>query len=166
MSDRGETAAAIALARRNCELTEQIGDVFSRSTALSNLAYAELGGEEYGAALTTIELSDRIYREAMNAGGEGEAWRSTMKARALLGLGRVEEAVEEARWAADTSRSRGMYWQLPTALHTLAQALAANGGEGIEAALEEATEVCERLGHGQALGRIEADREALIGART
>jgi hypothetical protein len=36
MADRGESEAAVAMARHNCELTEQLGDVFltqpSRST--------------------------------------------------------------------------------------------------------------------------------------
>jgi class 3 adenylate cyclase/tetratricopeptide (TPR) repeat protein len=165
LSDRGEIEAALALARRNCELTEQIGDVFSRSMALNSLAYVELGAGKHEAALASIELSDRIYREAMNSGGEGEGWRSTLRARALLGIGRVEEAIEEARWAADTSRSRGMLWQLPGSLYTLGQALAAGGEPGVEKALDEATEVCERLGHGLNLSRIEADRPTLTGAR-
>ena len=39
LADRGETEAALAMARRNCELTEQLGDVFSRSSALTTLAY-------------------------------------------------------------------------------------------------------------------------------
>ncbi|HEV7769968.1 MAG TPA: adenylate/guanylate cyclase domain-containing protein [Solirubrobacterales bacterium] len=165
LSDRGESEAALALARRNCELTEQLGDVFSRSMALNSLAYVELGAGEYEAALASIELSDRSYREAMNSGGEGEAWRSTLRARALLGIGRVEDAIEEAHWAADTSRTRGMLWQLPSSLHVLAQALAATGSPGAEEALDEATDVCERLGHNLTLSRIEADRATLTGAR-
>jgi len=165
VGDRGEHEEAVALARRNCELTEQIGDVFSRSTALSNLAYAELGNGEHEAALATIELSDRLYREAMGNGGEAEAWRSTMRARALLGLGRLAEGVEEARWAAEIARQRGMLWQLPTALHALAEGLAASGAPGVEEALDEATEICERLGHRRELGLIEADRAALTGTR-
>ena len=76
------------MARHNCELTEQLGDVFSRSLALNTLAYVQLAAGENAEALETIELSDRLYREAMGAGGETEGWRSTLRARALLGLGR------------------------------------------------------------------------------
>jgi hypothetical protein len=82
-----------------------------------------------------------------------------------LALDRDEEAAEEAGWAADTARSRGMYWQLPTALLTLAQAQAASGSAGIEEALDEAAEVCQRLGHALTLERIEAERQSLTGAR-
>jgi class 3 adenylate cyclase/tetratricopeptide (TPR) repeat protein len=165
LCDRGETAAGVALARRNCELTEQMGDVFSRTMALNSLSYAECAAGEGEAALDAVELSDRLYREAMGSGGEGEAWRSILKAQALLLGGRIEEAAAEARWAADTSRSREMFWQLPSALYTLAQALAAAGEPGVEEALDEGAEVSRRLGHLLALSRIEADRAALIGAR-
>ncbi len=102
----------------------------------------------------------------MGSGGEGEAWRSILKARSLSMLGRHGDAVEEAEWAADTSRARGMLWQLPAALLTLAQARAEIGASGVEEALDEAVAVCRRLGHALTLRRIEAERPALTGART
>ena len=114
--------------------------------------------------METVELADRIYREAMNAGGEGEAWRGTLRARALLGNGRLEEALEQADAAAATARDREMHWQLPGALHALAQARAASGSGGVEEALEEATELCERLDHRLTLRKIDADRSALTPA--
>jgi adenylate cyclase len=166
LCDRGEVEAGVALARRNCELTERLGDVFSRSMALNSLSYAEVAAGDGEAGLAAIELSDRLYREAMGSGGEGEAWRSTLKARALSMLGRHGDAVEEAEWAADTSRARGMLWQLPAALLTLAQARAEIGASGVEEALDEAVAVCRRLGHALTLRRIEAERPALTGART
>lgn len=92
LADRGEIDGALALGRRNRELTERLGDVFSRSTALNSLAYVLLVADEPTEALEVIELSDRIYREAMRAGGEGEAWRGILRARALLALGRTEDA--------------------------------------------------------------------------
>jgi hypothetical protein len=58
-----------------------------------------------------------------------------------------------------------MLWQLPPALHALAQARAAAGAAGVEEALDEATAVCWRLGHALALQRIEAERPSLTGAR-
>jgi adenylate cyclase len=162
LADRGETDAALALARLNCEATERLGDVFSRSTALTSMSYVLQAADEHEEALKTVELSDRLYREAMGSGGETEAWRSTLRARALLGLDRTEEALKEAEWAASTALRRAMGWQIPSALHTLAQARAAAGAPGVEEALEKATEAALRRGHQMTLGRIEADRDALL----
>jgi class 3 adenylate cyclase/tetratricopeptide (TPR) repeat protein len=162
--DRGEIEAALALALRNCELTERLGDVFSHSMALNALVYVRLEAGEYEVALAEIELADRSYREAMGGGGETEGWRGSLRARALLGLERPEEALEQAEWAADTARRRGMGWQLPAALLVLAQARATVGEPGVAAALDEATAAGERHGHRMILARIEADRAALIAA--
>jgi class 3 adenylate cyclase/tetratricopeptide (TPR) repeat protein len=164
LADRGEVEAALALARRNRDLTEQLGDVFSRSTALTSMAYVQLAAGENEEALETIELSDRLYRDAMGSGGETEAWRSTLRARALLALGRNDEALEEAGWAAATAQRRAMGWQIPSAFHTLACARAAAGAPDAEAALELAAEAAERRGHQMTLRKIEADRAALAAA--
>ncbi len=158
--DRGDAEAALTLALRNCELTDRLGDVFSRCLAISNLAYVQLESGQHAAALESVETADRLYRDAMGAGGEAEGWRATMRASALLGLGRAAEAVEQAEWAADAARARGMLWQLPPALHTLAQARAVTDAPGVEEALEEAIAVAEKAGHRMALRRIEADRPA------
>jgi class 3 adenylate cyclase/tetratricopeptide (TPR) repeat protein len=164
LADRGEIEAALSLSRRNRDLTEQLGDVFSRSTALTSMAYVQHAADEGEEALATIELSDRLYREAMGSGGETEAWRSTLRARILLGLDRGDEALEEAEWAASTAKRRAMGWQIPSALHTLAQARADTGSSGVEAALEEATEAAELRGHLMTLRKIDADRNALMAA--
>lgn len=162
--DRGDVEAALALARRNRELTERLGDVFSRSTALTATAYVQLVAGESEEALGTVQLSDRLYRKAMGVGGEGEAWRSTLRARALLALGRDEEALEEAEWAVATATRREMGWQIPPALHTLAQARAARGQPGVEEALNEAAEYAAARGHVMTLRRVEADQKALTTA--
>jgi adenylate cyclase len=164
LAERGELRAAMALARRNCELTDQLGDVFSRTLALTSLGYVQIAAGDFAAAVETVELSDRTYREAMNAGGEGEAWRGTLLARALLGAGRPDEALEQAEAAVDTSREREMHWQLPGALLTLAQARAATGSAGVEAALDEASALCRHLDHRLTLRKVEADRRALTAA--
>jgi class 3 adenylate cyclase len=166
LADAGEGAAALTLARRNCELTERLGDVFSRCVALADLAYVEVGCGEPGSALDSVERAESMYWEAMLSGGEMEAWRGTVRARALLGLGRADEAVEAAERATETARTRGMLWQLPTGLQALAQARSAAGLGGVEEALDEAVEICGRYGHRHTLGAIEAEREALTaGAR-
>jgi adenylate cyclase len=161
LADRGATEAALALARRNRELTERLGDVFSLSTALTSMAYVELAAGRHEDALETIQLSDRLYREAMGSGGETEAWRSTLRARALLGLGRIADALEEAEWAASTSERREMGWQIPSALHALAQARAGAGADGVEDALERAGDAAVSRGHSMTQRRIEADRDEL-----
>ena len=98
---------ASALARRNCELTERLGDVFSRSLALANLGAAQLAAGDYADALDSLEQAERLYREAMGNGGETEAWRAALRAEALLGVGRAEEALELAEWATrDRPRAR------------------------------------------------------------
>jgi tetratricopeptide (TPR) repeat protein len=158
MAERGMAEAALAQAQRNCELTDQLGDVFSRAVALANLGYAQTMAGEHEAALESLDLAERIYREAMNTGGEQEAWRGTLKTWALLGLGRDEEALEQAERIAVVAREREMNWQLPSALLALAQARRATDSEGAEVALDEATAICKRLGHMQTLRWVETER--------
>ncbi len=163
---QGDIAGALALARRNCELTERLGDVFSRSVALSSLSSAQLAAGEYADALASIERSERVYREAMGGGGEQEAWRASLRAEALLGVGRAEEAAELAQWASEVARERGMLWSLPVAMRALALARAAAGLEGAPEALDEAAELAGRIGALQALESIEEARaELAAGAR-
>jgi len=164
MVDNGEVEAALALGLRNRELTERLGDVFSRTTAVSALVYVRVVAGEFAVALEEIENADRGFREAMGHSGEAEGWRGVLRARALLGLGRTEEALEQAEWAAETARRRGMNWQLTPGLHVLAQARAAAGEPGAAEALDEAVEVATRLGHRMTLQRIEEDRAALTAA--
>ena len=141
MALRGDIEGALSVARRNCELTERIGDVFSRSLAIANLAWAQLAAEEYQEALDSIEEADRTYREAMKIGGEMEAWRSQLRSRALTGVGRTEEAIAEAEWAVRTSEERGLHWSLPIALLALGRARHAAGRDDAVEALEEARRV-------------------------
>jgi adenylate cyclase len=159
---RGDVEASLALARRNCELTERLGDVFSRTVALAYLCWAHLGTEEFEAALEAIEAADRNYRAAMGGGGEMEGWRGALRSQALRGVGRTGEAIEVARWAAETSRRRGMLWSLPLSLLALSRGLIAEGRH--EAALEalaEGAEAAREIGALNALVDIEAEREAL-----
>jgi len=163
---RGEVAAGVALGRRNCELTERLGDVFSRSLALSNLGAAQIAAGEHAEALEAIEESERIYREAMDGGGEMEAWRAAVRAEALIGVGRVQEAVELAEWATEVARERGMRWSLPTCLNVLGLARIAAGADGAAEALDEGTEVARQTNAARSLEAIEETRGKLAaGAR-
>ena len=141
---RGDLDAAIALARRNCELTERLGDVFSRSLALSNLGGAQIAAGDYAGALDSLEEAERVYRAAVSDGDEMETWRAGLRSEALTGVGRAEEGLELAEWATEVARERGMLWSLPLALQAVAIARAATGRDGVDAALDEAAEVAER----------------------
>jgi tetratricopeptide (TPR) repeat protein len=161
---RGDVEGALAVARRNCELTERIGDVFSRSLALANLAWAQMAAEEYGEALASIEEADKIYRDAMEIGGELEGWRSQLRASAMTGLGRIDDAIEEAEWAVKVSRERGLRWSLPLALLALARARYAGERDGVEEALADAEVVARETNALACLADIEAEREAMASA--
>jgi class 3 adenylate cyclase/tetratricopeptide (TPR) repeat protein len=161
LATNGDVDGGIAMARRNCELTERLGDVFSRSLAIANLGAAQLVGEDYAGALKSLESAERIYLHAMDNGGEMETWRAAARARALTGVGRNEEALELAAWAAESARERGLLWSLPLALLALGHARAAAGLDGVGEALDEATAVAEETGAKTMLDSIEAEREAL-----
>jgi class 3 adenylate cyclase/tetratricopeptide (TPR) repeat protein len=158
---RKDPEAALAIARRNVELTDRLGDVFSRSLALSNLAWVQLIAEENEAALEAIEASERLYREAMDTGGEMEGWRGQLRARTLLQVGRVAEALEVAEGAARVARERGMLWSYPVAVLTLARARAAAGVDGVDEAFDEAERVARECGATTLLMDIAAEREQL-----
>jgi class 3 adenylate cyclase/tetratricopeptide (TPR) repeat protein len=161
---RRDPEAALAIARRNVELTDRLGDVFSRSLALSNLAWAQLIAEENEAALASIEESERLYREAMDNGGEMEGWRGQLRARALVLVGRTDEGLEVAEEAAAIARERGMLWSYPVAVLTLARARAAAEAEGVDEAFEEAERVARETGATTLLMDIAVEREQLESA--
>jgi adenylate cyclase len=156
---RRDPEAALAIARRNVELTDRLGDVFSRSLALSNLSWAQLIAEENEPALESIEASERLYREAMDNGGEMEGWRGQLRARALVLVGREEEALEVAEAAACVTREREMLWSYPVAMLTLARARAAVGVDGVDEAFNEAERVARETGATTLLMDIAAERE-------
>jgi len=162
---RGDVEGGIGLARRNCELTERLGDVFSRSVALANLAATQLTAEEYPAALDSIEAAEHLYREAMDNGGEMEAWRAALRADALAGVGRAEEAIAVAESAARIASERGMRWALPLTLLATARARDAAGEDGVREALDEAAAVAEETGALTTLASIETERDRLAATR-
>jgi len=162
---RGELDTALALARRNCELTERLGDVFSRSLALSNLGGTQIAAGDYAEALDSLEEAERVYRAAVSDGDEMETWRAGLRAEALVGVGRAEEGLELAEWATEVARERGMLWSLPLDLQALAIARTASGRDGAAAALDEAAEIAERTGAMISLEAVEMTRETLGAAR-
>jgi len=162
---QGDVEAGLAMARRNHELTERLGDVFSRTISLTSLATVELAAGDHRGALDTLEEAEQLYRSAMGTGGELSAWRGALRVDALHGLGRTAEAVELARTAAAEARENGMLWPLPRTLRALAEALAKGGDEGAAEALGEAADVAQRTGSTFALDEIEQARERIAAAR-
>ncbi|HET7573660.1 MAG TPA: hypothetical protein VFJ99_00950, partial [Solirubrobacterales bacterium] len=158
---RGEPDAAVAVARRNLELTDKLGDVFSRSLAFSNLSWAQLNNGDAEGALESIEESERLYRETMDSGGEMAAWRAHLRSQALREVGRLEEAIEAAEWAAETSLERGFLWTYPAAALALSRALRAAGRPGASEALAESERVARETGAETLLVELVVEREAL-----
>jgi tetratricopeptide (TPR) repeat protein len=157
----GEPDAGVAVGRRNCELTERLGDVFSRSLALGNLGAAQLAAEEYSDALESFETAERLHREAMVGGDELEAWRGAVRAEALTGVGRVNEAAEVAARAVEIARKRKLLWSLPLALLALGRARAALGQEDARDALDEAAAVAGETGALAMVSSIQDTYEAI-----
>jgi class 3 adenylate cyclase/tetratricopeptide (TPR) repeat protein len=162
---RGDTSAGVAVGRRNCELTERLGDVFSRSLALGNLGTAQLAAEDYAGALESFEEAEHLHREAMDGGDEQEAWRAAVRAEALTGTGRSEEAIEIAGEATEIARRRELRWSLPLALLALARARTAAGQDGASQALDEAAAIASETGSLTTLSAVEAERESIGAAR-
>jgi class 3 adenylate cyclase/tetratricopeptide (TPR) repeat protein len=158
---RGDVETGLAMARRNCELTEQLGDVFSRTLAIANLGWVQMKAGEYAEALESFESAERIYREAMGNGGEMESWRAGIRAEALTGVGRVEDAIELAEEAAAVAHERGMRWAVPGCLLALGRARAAAGREDAREALEEAAAAARETGAVMQLAGAEEELEAL-----
>jgi class 3 adenylate cyclase/tetratricopeptide (TPR) repeat protein len=161
---RGEPDA-LAQAERNFELTDRLGDVFSRTWALVYVCFVRLDIGDAAGALEAIEHAERIYREAMGGGGEAEAWRAALHAQALTRLGRVDEGLERAEYATRIAREREMRWSQPRTLRALAEARAAAGqSEGAKEAFDEAAEVARQVGSQMELQEIERSRESTLAA--
>jgi class 3 adenylate cyclase/tetratricopeptide (TPR) repeat protein len=158
---RGDPDAALALAQRNYELTEQLGDVFSRHFALFNLGFARLEAGDAEGALDAVERADKLYRDAMGNGGEAEVWRRQLRAEALLATGRGPEALDEAKRAVEVGRERGMHWGLARALRTLATVKAGLGEPGAEETLDQASALAEQIGMSVEAGLIEEQRRSV-----
>jgi class 3 adenylate cyclase/tetratricopeptide (TPR) repeat protein len=161
MALRGELDAALGLALRNYELTERLGDVFSRHWALVYLGVVLLERAEPEQALDYLERADHVYREAMGNGGEAEGWRAALIAEALLGVGRVSEALELADRGAAICRERGLHWAQPRVLRTLAGARAATGEPGGLELLDEAERIAATNRQSVELESIRAARDAV-----
>jgi hypothetical protein len=102
----------------------------------------------------------------MGNGGEAEAYREAMIAEALLGLGRIPEALERAEKAVAVARERALLWSLPRALRTLARARIASGEPGAGELFDEAEMLARANGQTIELQAIERSRSAAPTAQT
>jgi hypothetical protein len=91
-----------------------------------------------------------------------ESWRAALRSQALRGVGRTGESIEVARWAAETSRRRGMLWSLPISFLALGRGLIAEERreEALEA-LSEGAAAAREIGALTVLAEIEDERKAL-----
>ena len=143
---RGNLDEALGHAQRNYELTERLGDVFTRTWALVNLSLVRSKKGDGAGAVDAIERANRIYDEAMDNGGEAEAWRGMVLARALLCIGRIDEARDAAEQSSRMAREREMFLTLPISLRTLAEAQIAAGDPRAIETLGEGAKVSAELG--------------------
>ena len=86
--------------------------------------------------------------------------------RALVGVGRTDEAVALATEASEIARERGMLWSLPLAILAVARTRAAAGETDVSAILDEAAAVAKQTGAVTTLAAIEEERDALAAGRT
>ena len=162
---RGDLDAALGLAQRNYELTERLGDVFSRLGRWSTSGSCGWSAGRRRTPSSSLERGDRLYREAMGKGGEAEAWREALIAEALVGVDRVPEAVERAERGAAIARERGILWTLPRALRTLAQARVAAGAPDWAEPLDEAERLARADSRLMELNGIEKVRNSVSASR-
>ena len=158
---RGEVDRALGLAQRNFELTERLGDVFSRQWALLYLSLVRFEHGDAEGALDAAQRADRVYREAMNRGGETEPLRECAMADALLALGRTPEALEHAESATRAARERGLGFSLARSLRVLGEARAAAEEPGAAEAFDEAEKAASAMGQRVELERIDRARRSV-----
>ena len=161
----GQKELALGHATQAYQLAERIGDAFSRIWALYNLGYARLMVGETGEAITALERSIELGREA-RTGLEQESLRVAGLSEALLGAGDRGRALDAAEESVRLARERGNEGILAVCYRVLAEALLASGGPGkvaaAQEALERATAAAEATGFRAELSFIERAREKLV----
>jgi class 3 adenylate cyclase/tetratricopeptide (TPR) repeat protein len=161
----GQQELALGHATQAYELAERSGDAFSRIFALYNLGYARLMAGEASEAITVLERSIELGREARTA-LEQESLRVAALSEALLSAGDRGRALEAAEESVQLARERGNEGMLANCYRVLAEALLASDGPGkvaaAQEALEKATAAAEATGFRSELPFIERAREKLV----
>jgi class 3 adenylate cyclase/tetratricopeptide (TPR) repeat protein len=134
----------VAHARQAVEVAEQLGDAFSRINALHWLGVALLLTGDPAEANRLLESCIGSV-ESRGAGREWEPGIRGHHADALLALGEVERALEEAETAVRLSDERGVVVLASTVRNTLAEVLIARDRPGdldrAAAALDQAAQI-------------------------
>lgn len=128
---------------------------------MSALAAIELMAGDPASALETIETAEDTYNEAMREGGEMRGWRASIRAEALAGVGRLDEALALAEELVESTREHRQNWSLPLSLRALAKARAAAGIDGVDEALDEAISIATSTGCHAQVTSMEEARETL-----
>jgi tetratricopeptide (TPR) repeat protein len=161
----GQKELALGHATQAYQLAERIGDSFSRIWALYNLGYARFMVGETGEAITALERSIELGREA-RTGLEQESLRVAGLSEALLGAGDRGRALDAAQESVRLARERGNESILAFCYRVLAEALLASDEPGkvaaAQEALEQATAAAEATGYRAELPFIERAREKLV----
>jgi class 3 adenylate cyclase/tetratricopeptide (TPR) repeat protein len=101
----GNAADALAQATNAVEVSERIGDAFSRAWSWSFLGAAELARNNPHSAIEALERADRIATEH-RAAEEGRVYRLAHLAEAELAVGRSERARELAAEALSIAQTK------------------------------------------------------------
>ncbi len=161
----GETELALTHATQGYEIAERLGGAFSRVWALYYLGYARHMVGQSSEAVTAIERSIELGREA-RTGLEFESQRLAALSEARLGAGDSGGALEAAEESVALAHDRCNEAMLPFCYRALAEALLASGEPGKVAAakeaLEKATAAAEATGLRAELPLIEHTREKLV----
>jgi class 3 adenylate cyclase/tetratricopeptide (TPR) repeat protein len=161
----GHVETALAHATQAYEIAERIGDGFSRVWATAYLGLARLLVGEPVQAVTALERSIELGREARTA-LEAEAERFAWLAQALLGAGDRGTALHAARESVRIGLERGNEGMLPNCYRALAEALLASDEPdrlaGAQDALDRAAAAADATGLRAALQPIERIREKLV----
>jgi class 3 adenylate cyclase/tetratricopeptide (TPR) repeat protein len=160
-----EHETVLSHATQSYEIAERIGDAFSRIFAIYFLGYARFMIGETSEAITAIERSIELGREA-RTGLEYESVRIAGLSEALLSAGDHQRALDAARESVALARERGNEAWLATCYRVLAEALLAGDGPGRVAAAKEALDqaavAAEATGFRAELPFIERARARLV----
>jgi len=161
----GQTELALGHAIQGYELAERSGSAFSRIWALYHLGYARFMVGDTDEAITALERSIELGREA-RTGLENDSYRVAGLSEALLGAGEHARALQAAEESVSLAHERGSDVSFAVCYRVLAEGLLASGGPGkvaaAQEALEKATAAAEATGFRSELPFIERAREKLV----
>jgi tetratricopeptide (TPR) repeat protein len=161
----GERGALLAHATQAYEIAERIGDAFSRVSAGYWLGYAHFMLGESGEAISLIERSIELGREA-RTGLEDETVRLAGLSEALLSIGDAAGALRAAEEAVQVGQERGTEGLLAVGYRALAEAHLASGDPAeAREALDRADRAAEATGFRAEADFIERTRSRLTQVR-